>query len=117
MRQATAALTHAGAGIACLDADARVTYVNEALLEIVRTTRSTVLGRRAWEIVHTFDETGELVPGDRWPVWSVMSEGTEILGKVMMKRMDGSVFRASYRITPMRREGAVVGAVVVLSEA
>ena len=93
----------AGDGIVGLDADARATFVNPAAARMLGWDVDDLTGAR-------FDE---LVLAEAGPA---VREGRRLAGEGPVRRRDGSIFVGEYSATPISRDGAPAGSVVVFRD-
>jgi diguanylate cyclase (GGDEF)-like protein/PAS domain S-box-containing protein len=93
-------LANAGEGICGLNADDRITFANEAAGRITGQGVEGLLGR----------EARALLPDAEWPA----GDDTEREGT--LQRPDGTSVRVAFTVSPIAKDGARMGAVVVLRD-
>lgn len=117
-RRANIVLENIAEGIVAVDAERRVTYVNGAALELLGYARDELLGRDLHALVH-FMSTGEPMPEEACVLVQTLATGEVAYQRdhgESFRRKDGSSFIVELTSAPVHDDGAVVGAVLVVSD-
>lgn len=111
-RRLRAILDAAGEGIAGVDAEGRITFVNEAGASMFGTTPSDLIGR-------PFSALTEGVEGSRLepaPMRTSEDDTDHHLVDEVFRRADGTTFPVEYRTGPLVEDSVIVGAVVTFAD-
>jgi len=116
-RQNQLILTSAGEGIFGLDTASHVTFVNPAAAAMLGWDAAELLGRPLHDRVHHSRPDGSPYAHEDCAILSALRDGVvHHVGHEVFWRKDGSRFPVEYTSTPIREDGAIVGAVVVIRD-
>jgi PAS domain S-box-containing protein len=108
----------AGEVIVGLDLEARITFVNPAVVNMAGYTTEELIGKDFHQALHHTKPDGTLYPAIECPHYNAVRAGiVSPLQDELLWRKDGSSFYASYRTTPIIERGEVMGAVLVMRDA
>lgn len=108
----------AGEAIVGLDREARITFVNPAVVNLTGYPAEELIGRNFHETLHHTKPDGTPYPAIECPHYNALHAGIPSpLQDELLRRKDGSSFYASYCTTPMIEAGEVKGAVLVMRDA
>ncbi len=110
-------LAAAGEGIYGLDLEGRVTFVNPAATAMTGHSADELLGAPMHELVHHSHEDGIPLARHACSIYAALCDGVvhRVEDEVFWRR-DGSSFPVAYTSTPIFRDGAIAGAVVVFED-
>ncbi|MBT3360608.1 MAG: PAS domain S-box protein [Rhodospirillales bacterium] len=110
-------LSSAGEGIFGLSPDGEVTFCNHVAAEMLGYREEELLGVKMHATVHHTRADGSPYPPEECPMRGTYSKGVpcEIQDEVLW-RSDGSSFPVEYSSLPMRKDGELVGSVVVFRD-
>ena len=116
-RQNEALLNSAADGIYGLDLDGRVTFVNPAATALTGYSVEQTLGRRHHDLVHHTREDGTPYPFEDCPCTGGLEQGVarSVRDEVFWRR-DGTSFPVEYTTTPISKDDALTGALVVFRD-
>jgi diguanylate cyclase (GGDEF)-like protein/PAS domain S-box-containing protein len=110
-------LNSAGEGIYGLDDEGRCTFVNDAAVAMLGRTREELIGRDTHGLIHHTRADGTTYPAEDCPIYDAFRRGVSCRGvTVMAWRKDGTWFPAEYSAQPLRRDTAIIGAVLVFRD-
>ncbi len=116
-RQNQLILESAGEGIYGLDPRGRATFVNPAASRMLGYGPDELVGRYQHGIVHHSHPDGSPYELKDCPIHASLRNGVAHTSSTeVFWRKDGTSFSVEYTSTPIREDGAVVGAVVVFSD-
>ncbi len=106
-----------GEGIFGVDAEGRVSFINEAAQQMLGYVFDEMLGQPVHALIHHSHADGTPYPGEDCPMFHSFSRGeTTSREDEVLWRKDGSSFYASYTTVPMRMGDTITGAVVVFRD-
>ena len=106
-------LQSVGEGIYGLDRDGRTTFVNPAAVEVLGYEPDQILGRNMHELVHHSRADGTARPMEECPTRRTLQDGERVrVSDDVLWTKDGRAVPVEYTSTPVRKGGALVGAVV-----
>lgn len=106
-----------GEGIAGLDPDGRINYVNRGLLNLTGYTEEELLGIPIHTLLHHSYPDGRPYPEEACPVLKTLHERAAIVASdEWLWRRDGSGFPADLTTIPIWSQGRFVGAVVTIRD-
>ncbi len=112
LRKLSRAIEQSSEGIVITDLQARIEYVNEALVRISGYAREELLGRNPRVL-----QSGRTPPDTYQSMWSALSAGRQWRGEFFNRRKDGSEYVESALVTPIRQaDGAITHYVAVKSD-
>jgi PAS domain S-box-containing protein len=104
-------------GLYAVDAEGRVTYLNQAASKMLGWAPDELIGMPMHETVHFQQEDGTLVPAADCPLLKVRALGQTIrVTADSYTRKDGSIFPVSYSSAPLRSGTTIEGVVVVFRD-
>jgi diguanylate cyclase (GGDEF)-like protein/PAS domain S-box-containing protein len=110
-------LNSAGEGIYGLDLQGRASFVNPAVCRMLGYEESELLGRPMHALVHHSYVDGLEYPREKCPIYAAFTDGRQHRAtNEVLWRKDGSSIPVEYTSTPIRKEGRLVGAVVVVTD-
>ena len=110
-------LDSAGDGIIGVDAEGRVTFVNNAAERMLGYGEGELVGKPIHERIHHSRADGSPYPALECPMRAAFMNGTvHRVEEEMLWRKDGSGFETKYSATPILKEGRVIGAVVAFED-
>lgn len=110
-------LQAAGEGIYGVNAEGQTTFVNSAAERILGWPAEELLGRDIHSKIHHHRADGSHYPAHECPIYAAFSDGQvyRVADEVFFRR-DGKPIWVEYTSTPIRVDGAVVGAVIVFRD-
>lgn len=116
-RQNALLLNSAGEGIYGLDLQGKITFVNPATAHISGYAVEELLGRPMHGTLHYARPDGSPYPWERSPIFATLTTGTvQRVSDELLWRKDGTSIPIEYVSTPIREEGAIIGAVVTFND-
>ncbi len=110
-------LQAAGEGIYGLDRAGVTTFVNPAAARALGYEAEELVGRGMHAVLHHSHADGSPYPAEQCPIYTSIRDGTvRHCDTEVFWRQEGSAFPVEYVVTPVREQGAVVGAVVVFQD-
>ena len=107
-------LNSAGEGIYGLDTEGLTTFVNPAATEMLGWASEEVLGEPMHALHHHSRPDGSAYPKEECPIYAAFKDGqVRSVDNEVFWRKDGTSFPVEYTSTPIRRQGELLGAVVV----
>lgn len=104
-------------GMYTLDADDRVTYINEAGEKLLGWSRRELAGQVMHELTHYERADGEPFPASSCPIVKACTDGEVVrVDQDVFIRKDGTHLFVKYTSSPLRRREGVAGSVVVFSD-
>jgi len=117
LARTAAILDAAGEGIAGVDLEGRVTFVNAAGARMTGHEPAGLVGRPLHAVVHHSHEDGTPYPLEECPITVSLSTGaSRTVGDEVFWRADATSFPVEYITTPLHEDGRVAGAVVVFRD-
>ena len=111
-------LQAAGEVIVGLNREARITFINPAVIGMTGFAPEELIGRDFHQTLHHTKPDGTPYPAIECPHYNAVRAGiVSHLQEELLWRKDGSNFFASYRTTPIIEGGEVMGAVLVIRDA
>jgi PAS domain S-box-containing protein len=110
-------LRSAGEGIFGLDLAGRVTFINDSAANILGWPVEQIVGKVIHRLVHHHYPDGSPYPRKDCPINHVLLDGIERRERDdVFWRRDGTSIPVSYTSSPIKEDGAIVGAVVTFSD-
>lgn len=106
-----------GEGVHGLDARGHITFVNHAATAMLGWTAEELIGQRQHPLIHHSRTDGTPYAESDCPILAALREGQVFRrdGEVFWRR-DGTSIPVDYIATPIRQDGAIVGAVVAFRD-
>jgi PAS domain S-box-containing protein len=110
-------LESAGEGICGVNLDGIITFANPAAARMTGWTVDDLIGKSQHDILHHSRPDGTPYPREECKIYAPLRDGVvhRITDELFWRR-DGTSFPVEYISTPIRENGAVVGAVVVFKD-
>ncbi len=100
-----------------MNREGRAVFINNAAEEMLGFGEDEVIGRSVHELIHHSRLDGSPYPEEECPMRVAIAGGTpQRVSEEILWRKDGSVLQATFSATPVRRNGRVIGAVVVFQD-
>ncbi|HET7480427.1 MAG TPA: PAS domain S-box protein [Rubrobacteraceae bacterium] len=116
-RQNELILKSAGEGIYGLDPRERMTFVNPTASRMLGYEPDELVGHHQHNIIHHASPDGTPYDTEDCPIHAALQDGNvHVSSDQVFWRKDGTSFPVEYVSTPIREDGAVVGAVVTFSD-
>jgi PAS domain S-box-containing protein len=110
-------LDSVGEAIIGVNRDGRAVFINNAAEEMLGFGEEEVIGQPVHGLIHHSRLDGSPYPEEDCPMRAAIAGGArQQVSEEILWRKDGSVLQASYSATPVRRNGRVIGAVVVFQD-
>ena len=110
-------LDSVGEGIYGLDLDGNLTFINPAACRMLGYEIGELLDRPLHTLILPKGADGTAYPRERCPMFATVNDGrTHRVIDEIFRRKDGSSFPVSYTSTCIRKEGALLGAVIAFSD-
>jgi PAS domain S-box-containing protein len=110
-------LESAGEGIIGVDQEGKITFVNPATCQMLGYSPDQLIGQNLHSLIHHSHADGSPYPRENCPMYQSFSLGTAShVDDEVLWRKGGTSFPAAYSSTPVRKDGAVVGAVVTFRD-
>jgi PAS domain S-box-containing protein len=104
-------------GLAALDPNGRIVFMNAAGCRLLGWSEEQVVGRPFPEIAHPRRADGAPIPPSECPLLAVLATGRPVDGRdQLFARRDGSSFQVAYSSSPITRGGKVVGAALAFQD-
>lgn len=116
-RQNELILNSIGEGLCGLDMEGTITVANPATLKLLGTSFHQLLGQPFARLLLGTQPDGSPYPFSASPIYSSLQDGAirQVSGEYF-QRPDGTSFPVEYVSTPIRENGAIVGAVVTFKD-
>jgi PAS domain S-box-containing protein len=110
-------LESTGEGIFGVDDLGRLMFINSAAATLLGYARDELLGRPIHDVIHYRRADGSPYPAHQCPMHGSFKNGiTARIDDEVLWRKDGSKFDVEYSSTPLRKDGNLVGAVIVFRD-
>jgi len=110
-------LDSAGDGIIGVDAEGRARFVNNAAEHMLGFGEGELIGKPIHDLIHHSRSEGSPYPAAECPMRAAFTDGVvHRVDEEMLWRKDGAGFQAEYTANPIRRDGRVIGAVIVFDD-
>ncbi len=104
-------------GIFGVDARGRVMFINRAAAVLVGYAKEELLGQGIHGLIHHSRADGRPYPVEECPMHAAFTDGTTSkIDDEVLWRKDGSSFDVEYSSTPLRKDGTLIGAVIVFRD-
>ncbi|MGB5542597.1 MAG: PAS domain S-box protein [Gammaproteobacteria bacterium] len=110
-------LESTGEGIFGVDAAGKVMFINRAAAQLLGFSKDELLGKGIHDIIHHSRIDGTPYPVEECPMHAAFADGVNSkVDDEVLWRKDGSYFDVEYSSTPLRKDGKLVGAVIVFRD-
>ncbi|HQR66929.1 MAG TPA: response regulator, partial [Thermoanaerobaculia bacterium] len=104
-------------GIFGVDTEGRIDFVNPAACRMLGFSAEEMLGRGSHALIHHHRAGGAEYPREECPMYAAYTRGdASRIDDELLWRKDGTGLPAEYGATPIRKDGAVIGAVVSFTD-
>ena len=104
-------------GIFGVDTEGRITFVNPAVCRLLGFGADELIGQPSHEVIHHHRPDGSEYPKENCPMFAAYKRGeASRIDDEWLWRKDGIGLPVEYGATPMRQDGAVVGAVISFTD-
>ncbi len=104
-------------GIFGVDTEGRIGFVNAAACRLLGFTADGMVGQLSHELIHHRRPDGGDYPVDECPMFAAYKRGeTSRIDDEVLWRKDGAGLPVEYGATPIRKDDAIVGAVISFSD-
>jgi PAS domain S-box-containing protein len=109
-------LSSLGEGVYGMDQDGRCTFINPAALAMLGYTREEVIGENQHALFHHHRPDGSVYPASECPLFLTRQDGQRRQVEETFIRKNGDMFPITLTVTPVHREGVMVGSVAVFQD-
>jgi len=110
-------LEAAGEGIYGLDLGGKAIFMNAAVARMVGYSPNEFIGQKVHSLIHHSHPDGSSYPVEECPMYAAFRDGTtQHTEDEILWRKDGTSFPVEYISRPLRKNGALVGAVVTFND-
>lgn len=110
-------LTSVGDGIYCVDTQGLCTFMNPAAMRLFGRSDRDVLGHNVHYVHHHTHEDGRHYPVEECPIYAAIRDGVvHEGGQEIFWKQDGTPFPVEFTSTPIIKDRAIIGAVVVFRD-
>lgn len=110
-------LESASEGIFGVDTGGRITFVNPAACRMLGYGAEDLIGQGSHATIHHHRPNGAGYPEEECPMRAAYTQGkASVVDDECLWRKDGSALPVEYGATPIRKDGAVVGAVISFND-
>ncbi|MGB1027125.1 MAG: PAS domain S-box protein, partial [Rhodospirillaceae bacterium] len=110
-------LESVGEGVFGVDLDGRITFVNQSAEKLLGFLAREMIGQKAHPLFHHHRRDGSVYPvHDCWMFKSFTEGESYRIDNEVLWRKDRKPLEVEYFATPIRKDGAIVGAVVSFSD-
>ncbi len=104
-------------GIFGVDTEGVITFVNPAVCEMLGFSEPELIGQPSHAAIHHHHADGREYPKEQCPMYAAYKRGeSHRIDNEYLWRKDGIGVPVEYGATPIRKDGAIVGAVVTFSD-
>ncbi|WP_018989337.1 response regulator [Aromatoleum toluclasticum] len=104
-------------GIIGLDQDGVITFANPAAPALLGYAEAELVGRHAHALIHHSYPDGREFPRDECPMYQTGRDGhARVIDSEVLWCKDGTPLPVEYSTTPIHKDGAIVGSVVVFRD-
>jgi PAS domain S-box-containing protein len=110
-------LESTGEGIFGVDDGGRLMFINEAGAKLLGYDKAELHGQAIHDLIHHTRADGRHYPVEECPMHAAFADGTASkIDDEVLWRKDGTSFAVEYTSAPLRKNGALVGAVIVFHD-
>jgi PAS domain S-box-containing protein len=110
-------LESTGEGIFGVDDRGRLMFINEAGATLLGYDKAELYGQPIHDLIHHTRADGRRYPVEDCPMHAAFADGTDSkVDDEVLWRKDGTSFAVEYTSAPLRKDGALVGAVIVFHD-
>ncbi len=113
--KATAILQSIGEGLFATGLDGNVILINSVAKELLE-LKEDVLGKLVHKAFVLYDEEGNIVPDEKWPINIALKTAGEINNTYVFIRKDGKKISFNITATPIKQRNQVIGAIGVVRD-
>jgi PAS domain S-box-containing protein len=111
------AMSNVAAGLCILDLQGFITYLNPAAEKMLGWNHADLLGKKLHETVHYLHPDGSPFPASECTTLQLAKQGAELQEQQdTFIRKGGSFFPVIYSVSPLRKDGQMIGIVVGLRD-
>jgi PAS domain S-box-containing protein len=104
-------------GVVAIDREGRTTLVNEAASKMLLWSPAELIGRPLHDVVHGRRPDGSAYPAEECPINRTLATGeVHQIETDVFWRKDGSSLPVEFNSRPVRRDGAIAGAIVAFRD-
>jgi PAS domain S-box-containing protein len=104
-------------GIFGTDTQGRITFVNPAACSLLGFTAEEMIGQSAHSLIHHHRPDGSAYPAEQCPMFAAYQRGeSSRIDDEFLWRKDGTGLPVEYGVTPMLKDGTLVGAVISFTD-
>jgi PAS domain S-box-containing protein len=104
-------------GIFGVDTEGRIGFVNPAACRMLGFTQEELIGQESHALIHHHRPDGSEYPPEECPMFAAYKHGrASRIDDEFLWRKDGSGLPVEYGVTPMRKEGAIIGGVISFTD-
>jgi PAS domain S-box-containing protein len=104
-------------GIFGVDTNGRIQFVNPAACRMLGFSAEEMIGQPSHELIHHRHADGREYPKEECPMYAAYTRGeTSHIDNELLWRKDGTGLPIEYGATPIRKDGAIIGAVISFSD-
>ncbi len=104
-------------GVFGVDQHGVVTFVNPACCRMLGYAPAQLIGQQVHALIHHHHSDGRDYPLESCPMWAAYTRGeTHHIEDECLWRANGSQLPVSYGATPIRKDGAILGAVITFTD-
>jgi diguanylate cyclase (GGDEF)-like protein/PAS domain S-box-containing protein len=103
-------------GVYGVDPDGHCTFINDAALAVLGYRADEVVGHDQHAIFHHHYPDGSPYPAHECPVRRTLNDGERRTGEEVFFQRSGEAFPVRFAVRAVRRDGAIVGAVVAFQD-
>ncbi|MDQ7095664.1 EAL domain-containing protein [Desulfosporosinus sp. PR] len=111
-RYESLALNDLGVGVYGVDKERRCVFINASALSMLELERDEVLGTDQHRLFHYYRPDGTSYPSSKCPVFQTVEDGVSRETEETFVRKSGENFPVRLTVTPIKRDGELIGAVV-----
>jgi two-component system sensor histidine kinase/response regulator len=110
-------LESAAEGIFGVDTEGRITFINPAVTQMLGFSAEELIGQVSHSVIHHHRSDGSLYPVEECPMFAAYKHGkASRIDDEFLWRKDGKGLPVEHGITPIHKDGAIVGAVVSFTD-
>jgi two-component system, sensor histidine kinase and response regulator len=104
-------------GIFGVDTEGRITFINPAVTEMLYLSAEELIGHDSHDVIHHHRADGSIYPVEECPMFAAYTQGKpSLIADELLWRKDGTGLPVEYGATPIRKDGAILGAVISFTD-